>query len=690
MEGARAPDCSFKELVLQLAEVHERILSEQEIELKSLRRQLAEWQGNGAHSSVRKETEDSSCDEAKHARLAPHPEGELGGEGPATRALEVRAVWEARPVQSHMLAKQHSKTELGDAGRRSSQDSSLSPRPEEEATGCAVLILPPTAGVRLAWDVFGALLIFYDAVVLPFDSAFRPKEGVVLIFMDWLATVFWTLDIGWSFLTGYHSKGAVVMNPWYIALHYTTSWFIVDVAVVGLDWLSKTQASISETEAGFGRIFRSLRTMRMLRLLRLLKLKRILGVISERIDSEYLYTLASLGKLLGLLLLVNHLIACGWFSISLATRDAGQPNWINQNQMIEKSIWWQYTTSLHWALTQFTPASMEVFPQNETERSLAVVVLILSLVSFSSFLASISSSMAVLYTMDQETNKQFWLLRRFLKQQQVARPVAGRVLKYLEYSCAQRQETVQVASVKILDLLSPGLRDELQYEMTYVKLVHHPLFEVLVAEQEAFMVKLCTVATTTATFADTDVLFHQGVPASCMYFLVRGSLEYLQFGAFLQPPLMSGESLAEASLWLPWVHSGRSHATVETEVLIIDSSKFCRLAAKYVDTWNMCSYFARCFRDEFIAGGSDVFRSPDFYENVRDSMKALQALGDRRTRRKSWMMLATGKRLSIFSTAPVSSLATSTLWKAPRSSMTFAKDDMQKEDHERAAAPLSL
>lgn len=32
---------------------------------------------------------------------------------------------------------------------------------------------------------------------------------------------------------------------------------------------------------------------------------------------------------------------------------------------------------------------------------------------------------------------------------------------------------------------------------------------------------------------------------------------------------------------------------------------------------NMCSYFARCFRDEFIvAGGSDVFRSPDFYEQL--------------------------------------------------------------------------
>ena len=37
-----------------------------------------------------------------------------------------------------------------------------------------------------------------------------------------------------------------------------------------------------------------------------------------------------------------------------------------------KNLWYKYSTALHWSLTQFTPASMEVMPQNEYERFFTV------------------------------------------------------------------------------------------------------------------------------------------------------------------------------------------------------------------------------------------------------------------------------------------------------------------------------
>lgn len=54
---------------------------------------------------------------------------------------------------------------------------------------------------------------------------------------------------------------------------------------------------------------------------------------------------------------VNHFIACGWYAVG--TIDFDQGSWTDALRSTP-SLGYQYTTSLHWSLTQFTPASMEV------------------------------------------------------------------------------------------------------------------------------------------------------------------------------------------------------------------------------------------------------------------------------------------------------------------------------------------
>ena len=526
----------------------------------------------------------------------------------------IRPGWLKEP--KHSTVQRHRQTTYDLEGRSSVVDGDDSP-------DCCipVPVCHPSANVRIAWDLFGALLIAYDAVYLPFDAAFQPKPNLVILGMDWLTMLFWTFDIAVGFLTGFIRKGEVVMNPSQIALHYISTWFIIDAAVVGFDWFSTIQSSTSEV-GDFGRIFRTLRTVRMLRLLRLWKLKRVLADMQDMIDSEYLYTLASLGKLLGFILIINHLIACVWFSVSVAMRESGTASWVAEHNMSNKGVGWQYATSLHWTLTQFTPASMEVFPENVTERAMAVVVLIFSLVAFSSFLASISASMTALRNQSQETTKQFWILRRFLKQEQIAKPVVGKVLKYVEHCHAQQIVRIQPENVMLLTMLSVGLREELHYELTYTKMVSHPLIRILVAEQEMFMVKICTAATSTRTMAPTETLFHPGEAAHHMYFMVHGDLAYiLQDESPISPPISKGEALAEAALWLPWFHSGTSFAQIASEVLVMDPLIFGTVAARYIATWRMCSKFAHLFQEAFMeVGPSDVFRKEDFYDIAVNSL----------------------------------------------------------------------
>merc|ERR1719313_3303854 len=101
--------------------------------------------------------------------------------------------------------------------------------------------------------------------------------------------------------------------------------------------------------------------------------------------------------------------------------------WIEFHGFEDAPLGYQYLSSLHWTLTQFTPAGMEVYPHNSIERAFAVIVLLFALLFFSSFLSSITSCMTQLRQLNYATNHQFSLLRRFLKERNIAPELSIRI-----------------------------------------------------------------------------------------------------------------------------------------------------------------------------------------------------------------------------------------------------------------------
>ena len=70
----------------------------------------------------------------------------------------------------------------------------------------------PSSPSRLGWDLFGALLIFYDLVTIPLQ-VFQPPETGFSKGMDWLTLVFWTVNCFMSLFVGYVEDGITVMVP---------------------------------------------------------------------------------------------------------------------------------------------------------------------------------------------------------------------------------------------------------------------------------------------------------------------------------------------------------------------------------------------------------------------------------------------------------------------------------------------
>merc|ERR1712113_285246 len=126
-------------------------------------------------------------------------------------------------------------------------------------------------------------------------------------------------------------------------------------------------------------------------------------------------------------------------------------SWIDSDQgFAGESISYRYATSLHWSLTQFTPASMSVQPMNSVERIFAIVVLLFGLVLFSSFVSTITTSMTQLSRTMDDRSKQFWLLRRYLKRHKVPKQLSFHVLRYIEYAVRDEDQFLADTKVQLL------------------------------------------------------------------------------------------------------------------------------------------------------------------------------------------------------------------------------------------------
>merc|ERR1719424_1273600 len=133
----------------------------------------------------------------------------------------------------------------------------------------------------------------------------------------------------------------------------------------------------SPNAARMGKVLKSLRMVRMLRFSRATRMQfapNVLNAVVHRFRSDLVSTLFSLGKIVLLLVWINHVIACWWHY------QGSDDGWLVANDFSGKSLQYRYTTSYHWSLTQFGVGGMEVHPVNTEERVFNIVVLVFAFV----------------------------------------------------------------------------------------------------------------------------------------------------------------------------------------------------------------------------------------------------------------------------------------------------------------------
>jgi len=294
--------------------------------------------------------------------------------------------------------------------------------------------------------------------------------------------------------------------------------------------------------------------------------------------------------------------------------------------------WYVYTTALHWSLTQFTPASMEVHAVNSKERIFTIVTIIFALLIFSSFLSTITSLMQNLRRLRAERQAEEQLLRSYLVENSISAELGTRISRFLKVNHFRKQVRMQEKDLKMLESLPKALKNLLREELHIPVATRMPFLKRLLSVDPTSAKRLCHVAIQQASYFVEEIVFEEGGEGNQMFFLVSGTLEYRHKRDVidwdgkastnsLSASLQDESWVSDPALWLEWTYQGQLTAKFASDVTILTVTEFLETLMVSAPSFHFAFTFAKLFRMYLCSGvawDTDVwFQSPQIARLAR-------------------------------------------------------------------------
>jgi len=359
------------------------------------------------------------------------------------------------------------------------------------------------------------------------------------------------------------------------------------------------------------------RVTRTLRLVRFLKLNKAFATILTAVSSEYVLAGLNLVRLLTILTIFAHYIACGWYGLSMLS----ETTWSSDKEAgMFESMTYAYFTSLHWSITQFTPASMEIVPRNVYERVYNVIVILIAMVTFSSFVSSITNTMTHIRNINAQKGKEEASIRKFFNQYNISSELASRVWFVLQRNRMLMDCRLKVSDVPALQCLPVTLLDDIRAEAYSPQVALHPIFHVYAAVDTECMRNVCCGAVAERTVAVGEELYGKGVVVTSMLIVMQGTIEYQDAFADVDddiPRLYEGDWACELALWA--VEASVSGPFVadrqRVDLLTLEGTRLRVAAQKHPESLKLLCKYAEDFMVHFNEACMDqYFTNPLFNE----------------------------------------------------------------------------
>mmetsp|Transcript_168732 Transcript_168732/g.542249 ORF Transcript_168732/g.542249 Transcript_168732/m.542249 type:complete len:861 (+) Transcript_168732:93-2675(+) len=456
----------------------------------------------------------------------------------------------------------------------------------------------PISKHRLFWETIGAIIIVSDFISIPLQAFTWDiiSDDIVALPIMVAKASYWTVDIPLTFFVGFYVNGVLELSCGKTAKNYLSSWLLMDLCLVVLDWtLVGFQMDASAALMSI-RALRMLRLLRFVRLVRLWKLNSIFRKLVASIKSEYALILLDVSEILVVMIMACHLMACAFYALGMLAYSEDEEGWINFYFKEGDTVGYRYATALHWAITQFTPASMEVTGKNTLERVHNIIVIIIGVVAFSTFVSSVTQAMTQLRKLAGSKKAQFTQLRRYLGEHRISMPLATRVYRYYEQGSQAKQHRMMWRDVALFADIPDILQMDLLQEVYAPVLAKHPFFLHLQDVGAAAVRALCHHAVREVTYRAEQDVFHAGQLANKVSFVVEGALEFSEsVESFAARDVLPGQWLSEAALWVKWYHTGTAVAKEFSLLCMLSGPGLQQVLPEHVEVLEHCCTYAERF-----------------------------------------------------------------------------------------------
>lgn len=237
---------------------------------------------------------------------------------------------------------------------------------------------------------------------------------------------------------------------------------------------------------------------------------------------------------------------------------------LQHNQLLLLLLLYFYATSLHWTLTIFTPAGVEVMPENAYERVFAIATILSAVIFFSSLLSNIPTAVAVLRRKRKQQRKQNANLVQFLQDNQISLGLGSRVQTFINGLGWETGAVLRIheSEVPQLKQLTPALKEELAIEVFGTVILAHPFLESMLEIEPDCVSHICQTAMSQQSVMPMHDVFVLDSECTAMYFVVGGEMAYFEgaknkpLRAYNDTVLSSGSWACEYSLLVAWKHRG--------------------------------------------------------------------------------------------------------------------------------------
>ena len=227
-------------------------------------------------------------------------------------------------------------------------------------------IILPSNKYLIIWDIWMMILLACVAFYIPYRVCLYWDENdssdtASGIFMFELCTdVFFTLDIILIFFTAYQDGKTkkIITSPRMIALHYFRSSFFVDlVATIPFSYiLSHPSLGLTTKLGKLGRLPKIVKFFRAVKLLKLLNIYKLqLFIMKLETDYNIHHGITRLMRILMMVLLVTHLVACFWYLVGITGgNDIYDGGWMYRFEFDTKPKKDKYIAALYWSFSTLT------------------------------------------------------------------------------------------------------------------------------------------------------------------------------------------------------------------------------------------------------------------------------------------------------------------------------------------------